>query len=89
MAEIRLATGDYAGAEDVAKRATEILRAALPAGHYATAVAECRQGRALVGLGRVAEGRRLLEAAVEVLRTVEAARVAGYRTECLEALAAL
>jgi len=88
QAEIRLAIGEYRRAEDAASRAARILRTALPAGHYATAVAECRWGRALVGQGRDEEGRRLLGAAADVLRPLLEPRAAAYRAECLEALAA-
>lgn len=89
MAEIRLKTGDYAGAEDAAGRAMEILADALPAGHYATAVAECRVGMALVGQGRVEEGRPLLYHAASILQAVDVARIADHRTACMEAAAAL
>jgi len=89
LSEIRLIRGDYTGARIVAEQATLILREALPEGHYATAVAECRWGRSLAGLGNVAEARRHLEAAVSNLNSLERQDYAVYRDECLAALEAL
>jgi hypothetical protein len=59
----------------------------LPDGHYATAVAQCRVGRALAGRGHAADAYTLLADAVEVIRSDE--RAEAYRRECLDALATL
>ncbi|MDH3222328.1 MAG: serine/threonine-protein kinase, partial [Gemmatimonadota bacterium] len=62
ISEIRLALEDYAGAESVAREARTILAAALPPGHFATAIADCRIGQALAGQERTADARLFLEA---------------------------
>ena len=89
LAEIRLTGGDHRGAEAVAREAVRILEATLPEGHFATAVATCRLGRARAGLGDRRQGRELIETAVRVLDEVEGASTADYREECRAALAAV
>ena len=89
LAEIRLARDDWAGAEAASREATRILRATLPEGHYATAIAECRVGRSLAGQGKREEARRWLESAAAILEPARQANAADYRDECLKALAAL
>jgi ATP/maltotriose-dependent transcriptional regulator MalT len=85
-AEILLVTEDYDTARAVAGEAFRILGATLPEGHYATAVAQCRLGRARVGLGERAEGRRLIQEASRALDGVDLAAAAGYKEECRTAL---
>jgi eukaryotic-like serine/threonine-protein kinase len=89
LAEIRLIREDFPGAETAAREATLILRSALPEGHYAIAVGECRWGRALAGLGERARALELLAAAARVLEPFDDAGMAAYREECLSALAVL
>lgn len=84
-AEIELARSDFAPAERTSRRASEILAGALPDGHYARAVADCRVGRALVGLGRLEEGRPWIVSAAEAMAAAPATP-AAYRDECLTAL---
>jgi hypothetical protein len=78
---------DFEGAEAVARQALELLSAALPPGHFATAVARCRLGRALAGRGMTAQGRLLLESSVAAIEA--SARVSRYHDECTAALEAL
>lgn len=85
-AEIELTRADFADAERTSRRASEILAGSLPAGHYARAVADCRVGRALLGLGRVDEGRAWIGAAADAMAAAPATP-AAYRDECLTALA--
>ena len=82
-----MAQGDWRTAERDARTALAVLETALPAGHYATEVARCRIGRALLGRGAV-------EAATSPLRTagqrlVERAAETPYRPECVMAWADL
>ncbi len=86
ISEIRLVLEDYVGAESVARQARAILGAALPSGHFATAIAECRVGQALAGQGRRTEARPFLQAGVEALGAGERPEVEAYRLECVEAL---
>ena len=83
LSEIRLERGDHAGAESAASEATRILRDALPEGHYATAVAECRWGRALAGIGRTAEASLYLEGAAATL--LGDPRAVRHEEACLKA----
>jgi len=86
LAEIRLETGDFDGAAVAAATATEILESTLPAGHYATAVARCRHGRALFGLGRGVESLDFLRPAVQSLEAAESSSADRFATECRQAL---
>jgi serine/threonine-protein kinase len=85
-AEILLAMEDFRAAGEVADEAVRMLRATLPEGHYATAVAECRLGRARAGLGQRAEGRRLVREASLALERAEGAAAADFLDECRTAL---
>jgi len=58
----------YAEAEVAAREALRLARQSVGAGHPMTGDAEARLGRALVGQGRVAEGRRPLDAGLTILR---------------------
>jgi eukaryotic-like serine/threonine-protein kinase len=87
IAGLELERGDFAAAESSARRAFDVLGRALPTGHYATAVARCRVGRALAGRGRAAEAVTFLAEAADVIRSDE--RAEAYREECLDALATL
>lgn len=86
LAEIRLATSDFAGAAPVAALATDILESTLPAGHYATSVARCRHGRALYGMGRTDEALDVLTPAVQSLESAETAAADRFAGECRQAL---
>jgi serine/threonine-protein kinase len=68
IAEIRLLQRDGIEAERAARAAVRILRAALPAAHYATAAAECRLGAALALRGRIDDAKPLVAAALDVLQ---------------------
>ncbi len=85
--EIQLERGDFVGAEASAEEAAGILHAALPEGHFATAVAECRWGRALAGQERTAEAEARLVPAVEDLSGTT--QQPKYVAECENALAEL
>ncbi len=89
ISEIRLNLGDYTGAEAVSREALELLSAALPPGHFATSVAQCRLGEALAGQGKAGEARRFLESGSSALAGGDRADIEAYKYECLEALAAL
>ena len=88
VAESRLMRDDGVGAEQAMRSALPILRAALPAGHYATAVAECRLGAALVLQGRVGEAAPLVRAALDLLESSEQTP-RHYVDECAGNAAAL
>jgi hypothetical protein len=89
IAEIRLLQDDFSGAEITAREAPVILREALPPGHFATAVAECRVGQALAGQGRPGDARPFLQAGVGALLPGERPEVDAYREACVAALEAL
>ncbi|MDP2480830.1 MAG: serine/threonine-protein kinase [Candidatus Palauibacterales bacterium] len=89
QADIRLKRSNFRGAETSARRAVRILRQALPEGHWVTAVAECRLGRALAGQGRLDEARPLLEGAAGELADREGTPQQKYLTACRAALARL
>lgn len=83
---IELDRGDYAAAASTARDALDILSAALSDEHPVTAMARCRLGRALLGLGQYADAERELQAAVPIV--AEATRLPDeYRAECLTGLA--
>ena len=89
ISEVQLIQEDFLGAEAVAREALGILGATLPAGHFATGVAECRLGQALAGQGRTAEARRRLQSGVETLVAGGRSEVDAYRNDCIAALEAL
>lgn len=79
---------DFAAAEATTREARGILTEALTPGHFATAMAECRLGRALAGQGRHTEAEPLLRESTRVV--AEALQLpAAHRVECLEGLAGL
>lgn len=84
---VQLQLDDALGAEQSAAEATRILRIALPEGHYATTVAECRWGQALARQGRNVEAEPLLRESVRQAENPQMS--AEYRTECRNALASL
>lgn len=89
LSEIRLGREDYRGAEEAASEATGILMGSLGGGSYVTAVAQCRWGRALDGLGRPTDARKLLGPAVDILTASNIFGAATYLDECRTALASL
>ncbi len=88
-AEIALKQRRFVDADHVAREATGILHAALPAGNWVTAVADCRLGRALVGEGRLAEARPLLDGAVRDLADRAGTAQEPYLRRCSQARTAL
>jgi len=86
-ASVQLHLDDAVGAERSAVEATRILRLALPQGHFATTVGECRWGQALARQGRIDEAEPLLRQSV--IDAENPQMPAEYRTECREALASL
>ena len=89
LSEIRLNRRDYRGAESAASEATRILRSALGDGSFVTAVAQCRWGRALHGLGLRTEAEALLGPAVETIAASTTETAGLYLDECRIALANL
>jgi eukaryotic-like serine/threonine-protein kinase len=79
--EIQLESGNLAGAETSAREARRLLLAGLPAGHYATAVAECRLGSALARQSRLAEAGALIGPALHAIRA-SAQAPAHFEEEC-------
>jgi eukaryotic-like serine/threonine-protein kinase len=86
--EIRLRRGDGEDAERRARQASAILSAALPSGHYATAVADCRIGAALALQNRRAEAETIMREALAVLET-DPRTPARMRVECSDAVTTL
>jgi len=84
---LQLQLDDAVGAEQSAVEATRILRLALPQGHFATTMGECRWGQALARQGRHAEAEPLL--AQSVIDAENPQMPVEYRAECREALAGL
>jgi tetratricopeptide (TPR) repeat protein len=84
---LQLQLNDAVGAEQSAVEATRILRLALPQGHFATTMGECRWGQALARQGRHAEAEPLL--AQSVIDAENPQMPVEYRAECREALAGL
>ncbi len=87
LSAIALAQGDWQAAERDARTAVAALETALPPGHYATEVARCRVGRALLGRGAVEAAKSPLRTAGQ--RLAERAPETPYRPECLVAWADL
>jgi tetratricopeptide (TPR) repeat protein len=85
LSGIHLKQGQHARAERRAREALAILERALPAGHFITAVAQCRVARGLVGAGRPADAAPFFDRASPVLAATGSVPV--YRAECLEAAA--
>ncbi|MEX2048941.1 MAG: serine/threonine-protein kinase [Gemmatimonadota bacterium] len=67
-AEIALLRGEGRGGAELAEAAGEVLRAGLPAGHYATAVADCRRAAGWAIEGRAGAAESLARGALESLR---------------------
>jgi hypothetical protein len=82
-----LESGNLTGAETSAREARRLLLAGLPAGHYATAVAECRLGSALARQSRLAEAGTLIAPALRAIRS-SAQAPAHFEEECAGYLAA-
>ncbi len=88
LSGLQLERGDFIGAESSAREATTVLEVALPEGHFATAMARCRVGRALLGQSRTSLAEPYLRDAAPIL--VDAPQLTlAYRQECLSALADL
>ena len=85
LSGIHLKQGQHALAERRARAALAILERALPAGHFITAVAQCRVARGLAGAGRPADAAPFFDRASPVL--VATGSVPAYRAECLDAAA--
>jgi serine/threonine-protein kinase len=85
LADIHLTARRYRDAEAAVREALETLEIALPEGHAITAVAECRMGRALVGLGRRRDAGPFFDRATPPL--FDNLSLPDYRRECLTAAA--
>jgi serine/threonine-protein kinase len=83
LTDLHLRADRHRQAEAAAREALETLTVALPEGHFITAVARCRLGRALIGLDRAAEAGPFFDLAMPPL--IETVNVPAYRTECLTA----
>jgi tetratricopeptide (TPR) repeat protein len=86
IAGIDLRQQRFQAAERNSRQALSVLKTALPAGHYITAVATCRVARALVGRNVGADAESLFDEATAVL--IDTDSVPDYRQECLAAAAA-
>ena len=86
MAEMELARSRPRAGLERASAAHALLSRTLPDGHYATAVARCRMGRAQRALGDDAAGRTSLQEANRMLRESSLPEDHPYRRECREAL---
>lgn len=86
VSAVYLDEGAFGDAERVARRALGILEDALPETSRPRLMARCRLGRALMGQGRMKEGRAHVEAAILVLETLGPA-AKGNLGECQAALA--
>ena len=84
---VQLKLDNPRGAEESAAEATRILSDALPEGHFATTMGECRLGQAFALQRRFEEARTLLEKSVA--QTNNEQMPSEYRAECREALARL
>jgi eukaryotic-like serine/threonine-protein kinase len=67
-AEVALLRGDGRGGAELAEAAAAVLRVGLPAGHYATAVADCRRAGGWAMEGRAEPAESLARAALQSLR---------------------
>jgi len=85
LAGLHLRQNRPPAAEAAAREALEILRRALPGGHFITAVAECRVARALMAGSRMAEAGAHFDRATPPL--IAPGSVPEYRRECLSAAA--
>ncbi len=86
LSGIHLDAGRPARAEPAAREAVDLLRTALPTGHWTTAVAECRLARALDAQGDLAAAEDHYARATDVL-TADVG-TPEYREECLRAASA-
>jgi serine/threonine-protein kinase len=85
LSGLHLTESRPAAAEAAAREALDILRRALPAGHFITAVAECRVARALVARKQSDDAGEYFARAVDPLMATT--NVPEYRRECLSAAA--
>ncbi|MGB5778958.1 MAG: tetratricopeptide repeat protein [Allopontixanthobacter sediminis] len=84
-AEMRIAQSRFAEAQADAVRALSILTAALPQGHFATEVARCRVGIALIGQGRPALARPFVQTASRTLAASTTPVLPRYIEPCRRA----
>ncbi len=82
IAEVELERGRHRAALEAAGDAWEILSVTLPAGHFATAVAACRRGRARLGVGQSALGQADVSAARAALEDAGLPPEHPLREEC-------
>jgi tetratricopeptide (TPR) repeat protein/tRNA A-37 threonylcarbamoyl transferase component Bud32 len=87
LAGLYLKRARPADAEAAAREAQTIVVKALPAGHYITAVAECRLAQAMVARGQGAAAEPLFDRATAAL--LKTTSVPEYRDECIDAALAL
>ncbi len=83
--EMRIAQSRFAEALRDAARALSILSAALPEGHFATEVARCRIGIALIGLGKRDEARPYVHTAYRTLAASRTPVLPRYLKPCKKA----
>jgi tetratricopeptide (TPR) repeat protein len=88
LAEIHLNQREWARAAAAATKAVEMLTQSLPTGHFITAVAEGRLGRARAGEGRYADAEVLLRRSLAMLEASEA-DTERFRAEMRTALAGI
>ena len=86
---MRIAQSRFAEAQMDAARALPILSTALPEGHFASEVARCRIGIALIGQGKVDEARPYLRAANRALAASTTPVLPRYLEPCKKAELAL
>ncbi len=88
-AEMRIAQLRFVDAQTEAARAFFLLSSALPEGHFATEVARCRIGIALIGLGKGDEARSYLQAANRALAASKTPVLPRHLEPCKKAELAL
>lgn len=88
IAEAQLLSGDGARSERTLRTALDVLRAALPANHFAVAAAECRLGAAIAEQGQHREAETIMRGALATLESNEQVPVRFVR-ECTDALDAV
>ncbi len=88
-AEMRIAQSRFAEAQVDAARALSVLSEALPDGHFATEVARCRIGIALIGQGKADEARPYVRAANRALAASTTPVLPRYLEPCKKAELAL